>query len=65
MEEYKKIYLYLDPDQAGMKHTQNALNWNTKYIDKSHLYKNHNGLNDYLLNRNLQQKQSQKLGRRL
>lgn len=65
MEEYKKIHLYLDRDQAGMKHTQNALNWNIKYIDKSQLYNNHKDLNDYLLNRNLQQKPSQKLRRRL
>ncbi len=38
MEEHGKINLYLDRDQAGLKQTQNALKWDTKYVDRSHLY---------------------------
>ncbi len=49
MEENQKVYLYLDSDEAGMKNTQTALKWERKYIDRSHLYKNHKDLNDYLL----------------
>ena len=47
MEQHQKINLYLDRDDAGMKNRQTALKWDIKYIDKSHLYKNHRDLNDY------------------
>ncbi len=49
MEENQKVDLYLDRDEAGMKYTQTALKWDHKYIDRSHLYKNHKDLNEYLL----------------
>ncbi len=65
MEEYRKINLYLDRDQAGLKHSQNALKWDMKYIDRSHLYKKHKDLNDYLLYWSQQQKQVQRFGRHL
>jgi len=58
MEENQKINLYLDRDEAGMKYTQAALKWNQKYVDRSHLYKNHKDLNDYLISQNQQLKQS-------
>ena len=58
MEEDKKVNLYLDRDEAGMKNTQLALKWNTKYIDRSNLYKNHKDLNDYLISQSQQLKQS-------
>ncbi len=32
MEEKQKVYLYLDRDEAGIKHTKQALKWSTKYI---------------------------------
>ena len=41
MEEQRKIELYLDTDQAELKQTQNALKWDIKYADASHLYKEH------------------------
>jgi len=49
MEQNDKVYLYLDRDEAGIKNTQTAFQWDKKYIDRSHLYKNHKDLNDYLL----------------
>jgi len=58
MEKNQKIYLYLDRDEAGMKNTQLALQWNVKYVDRSHLYKNHKDLNDYLISQSQQLKQS-------
>ncbi len=48
MEGHQKIYMYLDRDQAGVKNTECALQWDEKYINKSDLYKNHKDLNDYL-----------------
>ncbi len=62
-EERRKINLYLDRDEAGLKHTQNALKWDIKYVDRSHLHKKHKDLNGYLVHKSQQQKHSQKLGR--
>ncbi len=58
MEENPKVYLYLDRDEAGIKNTQKALKWDTKYTDRSDLYKDHKDLNDYLISQNQQLKQS-------
>jgi hypothetical protein len=52
MENNEKIHLYLDRDEAGLKHTNEALKWGKNYIDQSHLYKNHKDLNDYLVHQN-------------
>ncbi len=65
MEKNEKVYLYLDRDEAGTKNTQMALKWNVKYIDKSHLYKNHKDLNDYLVHQNQQHRHRFKLRRHL
>ncbi len=62
MEENQKVDLYLDRDEAGIKNTQTALKWNTKYIDRSDLYKNHKDLNDYLISQSQQLKQSGRKG---
>src|SRR4051812_18029169 len=48
MEKHQHVKLYLDRDEAGMRNTQTALKWDTKYIDKSHLYNTYKDLNDYL-----------------
>ncbi len=61
MEKNEQVYLYLDRDEAGMKNTQSALNWDIKYSDRSHLYKNHKDLNDYLLSRTQKLKPGQRL----
>lgn len=63
MEQYGKVNLYLDRDEAGIKSTQTALKWDKKYIDKSHLYKNHKDLNDCLVDQSHHFRQGQKLGR--
>jgi hypothetical protein len=65
MEENKKIHLYLDRDEAGIKHTQTALKWNQKYIDRSHSYENHKDLNEYLLYESQKLKPSLRSGRHL
>lgn len=65
MEQHQQINLYLDRDSAGMKQLQNALTWSKKYIDQSKLYRHHKDLNDYLLHQSHQQKQRQRIGRRL
>jgi CHC2 zinc finger/Toprim-like len=57
MENYQAINLYLDRDSAGIKNTLRALDWDKKYIDQSHLYKNHKDLNDYLVQESMRQKQ--------
>jgi len=58
MEENQKVYLYLDRDEAGIKNTQTALRWDTKYTNRSDLYKDHKDLNDYLISESQQLKQS-------
>jgi hypothetical protein len=65
MEQHYKIYLHLDRDNAGLKHTQEALKLNEKYIDQSHLYKHCKDLNEYLVDQRIHLKQSHRLGRRL
>jgi len=65
MEENQKINLYLDRDEAGIKYTQAALKWNQKYVDRSHLYKNHKDLNDYLISQSRQLKQYRRQGMHL
>ena len=64
MEEHRKINLYLDRDQAGLKHIHHALKWDMKYIDKSGFYKNYKDLNDYLVHSNLRENHNQGLERR-
>lgn len=58
MENHNTIQLYLDRDAAGIKATEQALQWSSKYRDSSSLYKEHKDLNDYL---KLQQSQCQRL----
>lgn len=65
MEENKKVYLYLDRDKAGIENTQNALKWDQKYVDRSHLYRNHKDLNEYLLYESQKLKPGLGLGRHL
>jgi hypothetical protein len=53
--------VYLDQDEGGKKHTLQALQWDKKYLDNSHLYKQYKDLNEYLVHQSLQQKQSKGL----
>ncbi len=58
MEKHESIHLYLDRDHAGITSTQKALEWDRKYVDKSHVYKNHKDLNECLVQQQQTQKQS-------
>jgi hypothetical protein len=64
MENYQTIDLYLDRDPAGIKNTLRALEWDKKYIDRSHLYKNHKDLNEFLMAEKHELKESHRLGMR-
>ena len=64
MEQHQQIHLFLDRDSAGIKFTQQALQWSKKYIDQSHSYKKYKDLNEYLIKQQEpRHKQSQRLGR--
>ena len=63
LEQHEKINLYFDRDPAGMKHMQDALKWDLRYIDKSALYKKHKDLNEYLVLKSEVRKLTQKLRR--
>lgn len=64
MENHEQINLYLDRDKAGINYVQEALQWNQHlYKDRSHLYSNHKDLNDWLVNKQPDIKQGQKIGR--
>ena len=65
LEQHEKICLYLDRDPAGMKHTQDALKWDLRYLDKSALYEKHKDLNEYLVHKSQVRKVTQKLRRHL
>lgn len=64
MEQHEWIHLFLDRDSAGIKFTQEALQWSKKYIDQSHTYKKYKDLNEYLIRQQeSRQRQSQGLRR--
>jgi hypothetical protein len=63
MEKYRQVHLNLDRDAAGIKHTQEALKWSGRYIDRSHLYQGHKDLNEWLLPKERKLKQGQRFGR--
>jgi hypothetical protein len=66
MEKHIQVHLFLDRDNAGRKHTEQALQWDkTKYTDESHSYQNHKDLNEWLIQEELSKKQSQRIGKRL
>lgn len=66
LEAHSTIRLYLDRDGAGLKATQQALNWSQKYKDKSSLYSNYKDLNDFLnRTQKTEQKQSPRKGMHL
>ncbi len=49
MESHASILLFLDRDTAGVKATEQALHWSSKYKDRSSLYAGHKDLNDFLI----------------
>jgi hypothetical protein len=64
MEQHQQINLYLDRDNAGIKHTLEALKWNENYVDQSHSYQHCKDLNEYLVHQHQHLRQSQR-GRHL
>jgi hypothetical protein len=59
MEKHGEIQLFLDRDPAGKKLTQLALHWDKlKYVDRSNLYQDRKDLNEWLVHREHQPKQS-------
>jgi hypothetical protein len=66
MEPYSQVHLILDRDNAGIKCTKQALQWDRdKYIDRSDFYQGHKDLNDWLIHHQQSQKQSLRSGRQL
>jgi hypothetical protein len=66
MEDHQRVHLFLDRDNAGKLHTQQALEWNKeKYIDRSAFYENHKDLNQWLIQHRQSLKHTPKLGRGL
>jgi DNA primase len=66
LEQYSQVHLILDRDSAGMNHTKRALQWDRdKYIDRSDFYQNHKDLNDWLIHYQHNQKQNQKISKKL
>ena len=64
MEQHQQIHLFLDRDSAGIKFTQQALQWSNKYIDQSFVYKKYKDLNEYLVKQQEpRHKQCQRWGR--
>lgn len=50
MEEFQQVNLYLDRNKKGIECTTQALDWdNTKYIDRSKLYRHGQDLNEWLI----------------
>lgn len=66
MEQYSNIHLFLDRDRMGIKCTQQALQWSSKYKDQSRYYQRFKDLNDCLIKSvNPELKQSHRRGRHL
>ncbi|MFC0771644.1 CHC2 zinc finger domain-containing protein [Terrimonas alba] len=66
MEQYSNIHLLLDRDRMGVKCTQQALQWSSKYKDQSRHYHRFKDLNDCLIKSvSPELKQSHRRGRHL
>ncbi|MEJ7737185.1 MAG: toprim domain-containing protein [Chitinophagaceae bacterium] len=66
MEQHQQIHLFLDRDSAGVKFTQQALQWSKRFVDQSHIYKKCKDLNEFFINQKDQRhKQSHRMGRHL
>lgn len=64
MENYQQVFLLLDRDDAGLKYTQKALEWDAgKYIDRSDFYRHKKDLNEWLISHSPSQKPCLKAGK--
>jgi hypothetical protein len=64
LEQHPSIHLYLDRDNKGLEITKEVMSFNRKYRDESSIYQNHKDLNEYLMDQNPEQRQSQRRGMR-
>ncbi|NCI49787.1 DNA primase [Sediminibacterium roseum] len=64
LEQHPSIHLYLDRDNKGLMVTKEVVALGRKYRDESTIYKNHKDLNEFLMNQNPEQRQSQRSGMR-
>jgi CHC2 zinc finger/Toprim-like len=65
MERHDHIDLFLDRDPAGIRYTEKALQWDSKYQDQSDFYNGHKDLNEWLTKNIEPPRQSQRQGRHL
>lgn len=64
LEQYTSIRLFLDRDIKGLEITKEVMALSKKYHDESLAYKNYKDLNEFLMNQNPEQRQSQRRGMR-
>lgn len=64
LEQYTSIRLFLDRDNKGLEITKEVMALSKKYRDESLAYKNYKDLNEFMMNQNPEQRQSQRRGMR-
>lgn len=64
LQQHPSIRLFLDRDNKGLEITKEVMALSKKYYDESLVYKNHKDLNEFLMNKNPEQKQSHRRGMR-
>ena len=64
LEQHPSIQLYLDRDNKGLVVTKEAMVLSRKYRDENTIYNNYKDLNEFLMNHNPEQRQSQRRGLR-
>lgn len=64
LDQHPSIHLYLDRDNKGLTVTKEVVALGGKYQDESTIYNNYKDLNEFLMNKNPEQRQSQRRGLR-
>lgn len=64
LEQYMSIRLFLDRDNKGLEITKEVMALSKKYHDESLAYKDYKDLNEFMMNQNPEQRQSQRRGMR-
>lgn len=63
LENYQKVELYFDNDQAGNLATEQLINLHKNISDERILFKNHKDLNEFLMNNEIKEHRLTKFGR--
>ncbi|MPS65118.1 Toprim-like [Epilithonimonas bovis DSM 19482] len=63
LENYQKIELYFDNDEAGNLATEQLMNLHENISDERILFKNHRDLNEFLMNNEIKEHRRAKFGR--